>query len=121
MHNAVFVGWAPIRGRERQAAKVFREWVAILGAWRSTGKIESFTPVFLTPHDGGLSGFFLVTGEPEKLDELLESAETMRAIRRAQEVVDDFGVVRALTGAELGKRMATFQGESAESLSRSGQ
>lgn len=109
MHNALFIGWGmPVRGRETQATKVFGEWAEMLGSWKSKGRIEGFTPVFLAPRGGELRGFFLVTGEPSKLTELHQSDEMRRAITRAEIVVDDVGVALAITGDEIGKQMALW-------------
>lgn len=109
MYNAMFVGWgAPVRGREQQAAKVFGEWVEMLGKWQSTGAIKSFAPVFIQPNQSTLGGFFLVNGEEAKLTQLMNSEETRKAQTRAQLIVDNFTVMHALTGDEVGKQMQLF-------------
>lgn len=109
IHNALFVGWgAPIVGREIAATKVFGEWVEMLGSWKNKGAIETFTPVFLQPRGGELTGFFLITGKPAKLNELYESDEVRRATVRAEVIVQNFGVVSAITGDEVGKQMALW-------------
>lgn len=115
MHNAIVVTWgAPVRGREISAAKVFSEWVEMLGGWQTKGSIKSFTPCFLTPHGTQLGGFFLVQGEPTKVDQILASEELRKATVRAQLIVDDFSVVRALTGDEIGKQMNVFTQNASE-------
>jgi hypothetical protein len=109
IHNALFIGWGvPVRGRETQATKVFGEWVEMLGGLQSKGTIQSFTPVFLSPRGGELGGFFLLTGDANKLAELADSEEMRRAVTRAELIVDDFGVVKAMTGDQIGKQMAMF-------------
>lgn len=115
VQNALFVGWGePVRGREQAATKVFGEWVEMLGSWKAKGTIESFTPVFLTPRGGELGGFFLITGNPAKLNELTTGEEMRRATVRAALIVERFGVVTAVTGDEVGKQMALFNAMSAE-------
>ncbi|MBI3206565.1 MAG: hypothetical protein HYZ29_33820 [Myxococcales bacterium] len=113
--NALFVGWGePVRGREQVATKVFGEWVEMLGSWKTKGSIESFTPVFLTPRGGELAGFFLITGNAAKLNELATGEEIRRATMRAELIVERFGVITAITGDEVGKQMALFSSMSAE-------
>jgi hypothetical protein len=109
MYNALFIGWGtPVRGRETQAAKVFGEWVELLGTQQNKGAVKSFTPVFLQQRGGDLGGFFLVTGDPAKLTAFAQSEEVRRATTRASLIVDNFGVVHALTGDEVGKQMQLF-------------
>ncbi len=113
--NALFIGWgAPVRGREAAATKVFGEWIELLGASKSKGAFDSFTPVFLQARGGDLQGFFLITGGPEKLATFTNSDEVRRATTRAQLIVDNFGVCNAVTGDEVGKQMALFGTNAAE-------
>ena len=115
MHNAMFVAWgAPVRGREISASKVFSEWVEMLGGWQTKGSIKSFTPCFVHPHGSQLGGFFLIQGEPAKLDQIFASEELRKATVRAQLIVDHFSVVRALTGDEIGKQMGVFTQNASE-------
>jgi hypothetical protein len=112
--NTMFVSWkTPVRGREKQATRVFNEWVEMMGTWQSKGSIKSFMPVFLSPH-GDLGGFFLVQGDPKTLQQVFESDELRRATARAQIIVDDFRVVRAITGDEISKQMALFNASADE-------
>jgi hypothetical protein len=115
MYNALFIGWGmPVRGRETQANKVFGEWVELLGANKSKGQLDSFTPVFLQARGSDLQGFFFVTGDPAKLNAFIASEEVIRATTRAQLIVESFGVVHAITGDEIGKQMARFNTNAAE-------
>lgn len=115
MYNALFIGWGtPVRGREAQGAKVFGEWVELLGNHQNKGTVKSFTPVFLQARGGDLHGFFLVTGDTNKLTEFSQSEEVRRATTRAQLIVDNFGVINALTGDEVGKQMQLWQASAAE-------
>ena len=109
MMNVLFCGWTqPARGREQQAVRVFGEWVEMLGGAKTKGAIKDFTPVFLNPHGGDLGGFFLITGEPTKLDAFTTSEDFQKAMTRAQIAVDGMGLVRGLTGEEIAKQMARY-------------
>jgi hypothetical protein len=115
MYNALFVGWGtPVRGREPQGAKVFGEWVELLGGAQKKGVLRSFTPVFIQARGGDLQGFFLVTGEPDKLSAFAAGEDVRRATTRAQLIVDNFGVCQAITGDEIQKQMALWQSNAAE-------
>jgi hypothetical protein len=115
MYNALFIGWGtPVRGRETQGAKVFGEWVELLGNYQNKGWLKSFTPVFIQPRGSDLQGFFLVTGDPAKLNEFTVAEDVRRATTRAQLIVDNFGVCHALTGDEIGKQMQLWQTNATE-------
>src|SRR5690349_20762210 len=115
MYNALFIGWGtPVRGRETQGAKVFGEWVELLGNHQNKGTVKSFQPVFIQARGGDLQGFFLVQGDTNKLQEFVNSEEVRRATTRAQLIVDNFGVCLALTGDEIGKQMQIWQTNAAE-------
>ncbi len=119
MYNAMFIGWGtPVRGREAQGSKVFGEWVELLGSSKSKGNVDSFTPVFLQARGGDLQGFFLVTGNPHKLQAFAASEEVRKATTRAMLIVDNFGVCSAFTGDEVSKQMAMWTSNAAE-LSKS--
>jgi hypothetical protein len=66
--SGLFIGFgASVRGRERQALKVFGEAFEYFSRLQQAGEIESFEPVALEPHGGDLSGFFLLRGDQDKL------------------------------------------------------
>src|SRR5579872_97524 len=66
--SGLFIGFgAPVRGRERQATKVFNEAFEYYSRLQQEGEIESFEPVLLEPHGGELDGFFLLRGDQDKL------------------------------------------------------
>ena len=115
MYNALFIGWGtPVRGRETQGAKVFSEWVELLGTYQNKGNVKSFQPVFIQARGGDLQGFFLVQGDTNKLQDFINSEDVRRATTRAQLIVDNFGVCLALTGDEIGKQMQIWQSNAAE-------
>lgn len=100
----LFIGFGPpVRGRERQAIKVFNEAAEYYSRLQQQGEIEGFEPVFLEAHGGDLIGFFLMRGDRDKLARIRTSDEFTRLSLRAALITENFGVV----GAQLGERIAT--------------
>jgi hypothetical protein len=113
--GALFIGWGPaVRGRERKALQVFQEAVSYYQRLQQNGQIDSFEPVALEPHGGDLSGFLLVKGDADKLAQLRLDQEFVNLNTRAQLVVDNFGVVGGVFGAELQALFADFDKAAAE-------
>jgi hypothetical protein len=103
----LFVGFGyPVRGRERQAVKVFNEAMEYYARLQQQGEIESFESVFLEPHGGDLNGFTLIRGDRDKLASIRTSDEFARLSIRADLIVEGFGVI----GAQLGKQIETLMG-----------
>jgi hypothetical protein len=108
--DALFLGWGPVvRGRELKALEVFQETLAYYGTLQQDGLIDSFEPVLIGPHGGGLAGFILLRGARASLDEIRSGEEFQRLVARAAAVVDDVGVIDAYTGEALAQQMAIFQ------------
>jgi hypothetical protein len=108
--EALFIGWGEVvRGREGKAVEVFNESLQYYGQLEQGGKIEGFDAWFLAPHGGDLSGFILLRGERERLDEIQRSPEFERLQTRAGMIVDRTGVVSAYTGEAVGRLMGQFQ------------
>lgn len=113
--DRLFLGWGPVvRGRELKALDVFQETLAYYGKLQEGGKIDSFEPVLLTPHGGGLAGFILLRGARAALDEVRSSEEFQTLVARAGAIVDEIGVIDAYTGEALGQQMARFRSVSDE-------
>jgi hypothetical protein len=107
--TGLFVGFGlPVRGRERQAVRVFNEFVEYLGRLQQQGEIESFEPVLLEPHGGELAGFFMMRGDQDKLARVHASAEYERLIVRGEVIVENLGVVSAYLGERLIGQLAMF-------------
>ena len=107
--RALFVGFgAPVRGREERAVEVFGEFVGLCGRMQSDGRIESMDVALLDPHGGDLNGFFMVHGSQEQCDALAADEEFRRACIDATLIVDNFGVVPAATGEEVGREMGMY-------------
>jgi hypothetical protein len=107
--SGLFVGFGlPVRGRERQAIKVFNETFEYYSRLQQDGEIESFEPVLLEPHGGELGGFFLVRGDEDKLAHIRSSEEFERLTARAELIAENIGVVSAFLGERLMSQMAVF-------------
>src|SRR6266540_2262382 len=106
---ALFIGWgATAPGRERKAVELFGESLRFLTNLVVDRHVASVEPFFLEPHGGDLEGFFLVRGEREELDRVRSSDEFQRLAVKAQVLVQNFGVVGAITGEQLNKHMGWF-------------
>lgn len=113
--DALFIGWGEVvRGREQRALEVFGETVAFWQEAQSNGRVQSFEPCLLQPHGGGLAGFMLIHGERAQLDALATSDEFNRLTARANQIVDELGVVNAFCGEALARQMGFFQAASSE-------
>jgi hypothetical protein len=107
--RALFVGFgAPVRGREERAVEVFDEWVAMCGRMQSDGRIESMDVTLLDPHGGDLGGFFMLHGSESQCAALPSDDEFRRAMTDAALVVENLGVVPAVTGEGVGREMAMY-------------
>jgi hypothetical protein len=107
--RALFVGFgAPVRGREERAIEVFGEVVGMFGRMQSDGRIAGMDVTLLRPHGGDLGGFFLVHGSEDQCAALADDEEFRRAVIDATLIVDNFGVVPAVTGDEVGTEMAMY-------------
>jgi len=74
--NVIMFGWnRSIPGREKVSGQHFGEFVEYLGGLQQKGAIQTFEIVFLDSHGGDMNGFFLIQGEPAKLDALLSTIE----------------------------------------------
>jgi hypothetical protein len=107
--NALFFGWTrSIPGREKISAEHFQQFSGYLEGLKSNGTITSYDPVFLRPHGGDLTGFFLIKGDSQKLHALSETSEWMDHMIRATHHLDGMGCVFADTGSEVPTRMAQW-------------
>lgn len=104
--NVVFFAWnRSIPGRERLSVEHFSSFVQYLMGQQQQGSIQSFDTVFLNPHGGDMNGFFLIRGEPAKLDALVSSPEWVTHMTRATLHLEGSGAVRGLTGELVTARM----------------
>jgi len=104
--NVMLFGWnRPIPGREKVSAQHFEEFVQYLGSLQQNGAIQSFEIVFLDTHGGDLNGFFLIKGEPAKLDAPIATTEWVTHMTRAAFHLEGSGVVRGVTADAVMERM----------------
>jgi hypothetical protein len=107
--SALFIGWgATAAGRERKSVELFGESLRFLTRLVERGRVASVEPFFLEPHGGDLEGFFLVRGDQEELNRIRQDDDFRRLAVKAQVVVQNFGVVGAITGERLNKHMAWY-------------
>jgi len=107
--NALFFGWnRSIPGREGHSAEHFTQFSQWLTDQQKKGQITRFSPVFLQPHGGDLSGFFLIEGDTQKLHELVENNEWVEHIVRASLHLEGVGAVFASTGNEVMNMMQVW-------------
>jgi hypothetical protein len=113
--SALFIGWgSPVPGREAKSSVVFGEAVALWTKLQGDGVIESWSAYFLEAHGGDLGGFFLLHGDRDKLALARASEEMDQVIQRAAMVVENIGVVGALTGARIETAMGQFLANASE-------
>jgi hypothetical protein len=106
---ALFIRWgASAAGRERRSVELFGESLRYLTRLIEQGRVASVEPFFLEPHGGDLEGFFLVRGDQEELNRIRIEDDFQRLAVRAQVLVENFGVIGAITGERLNKHMAWF-------------
>lgn len=104
--NVVFFAWnRSIPGRERVSAAHFQDFVQYADGLKRSGTIQSYDIVFLDTHGGDLNGFFLIRGDPAKLDALQGSAEWITHMTRAALHLQGAGHVRGVTGEAVMQRM----------------
>jgi hypothetical protein len=107
--RALFVGFGqPVRGREERAVEVFNEFVAMCGRMQSDGRIERMDVSLLDPHGGDLGGFFMLHGSESQCAAMPMDEEFRRACTDAALIVENFGVVPAVTGEAVGSEMAMY-------------
>jgi hypothetical protein len=107
--DVIFTGWGTVvRGREQQALAVFQETLQFWAQAQQDGRIDSFEPILLEPHGGGLAGFMLARGERAKLDAIRADPAYQRLVTRAGAIVDDIGVVAGYGDDELARQLGNF-------------
>jgi hypothetical protein len=99
--------------------ELFGESLRFLVGLVTAGRVASVEPFFLQPHGGDLEGFFIVRGDRAELNKIRSEDEFQRLQVRAQAVVQNFGVIEAITGEDLNKHMAWFT-EAAREVGSSG-
>jgi hypothetical protein len=110
-HNALLIGWGlPVRGREQKAMEVFGNSIEYWTGLQAGGQIESFQVAVLDPYGGDLSGFALLRGSHEQLDQLRASPDFQKLATRALLFVEGLRVVNATADGAAHEQMALYQG-----------
>jgi hypothetical protein len=109
-NHGVMFGWnRPVIGREAMAGELFQESMNYWSQQVEKGVIESVEPILMEPHGGDLNGFFLVRGDLDKINAMLETEEHKKLIMRVDHSIQNFGMVRTVHGEELMKQMGWWQ------------
>jgi hypothetical protein len=105
----LFIGWGVVvRGREKKALEVFGDDQAFWARLQQDGRIESFETVLLDAHGGDLTGFILVRGTREQVNDARNDEDFRRRVARGGMVVERLGVVGATLGDGLPRVMAMY-------------
>ena len=108
-NNAIMLGWnRALLGREQLAAQMFQAFTQYLQGLQKEGTIDSFEPIFVTPHGGSLNGFFVLRGNPQKLDELCGSRGWAEWLMKGTLHLEGLCELRALSGPAVAERMALY-------------
>jgi len=106
MANALIIGWnKPVAGREKQAMELFQSSLAYWGKKQEAGLIDSFEPVISQAHGGDMNGFFLIKGDPAKLDAITHEKDYVQLVMQLGLAIEGFGAVRAYHGDRLQELM----------------
>ncbi len=104
--DVVFFAWnRSIPGREKISAEHFDDFVKYVEGLKQAGTLTAWDVVFLTEHGGDLNGFFLLRGEPGKLDALLGTEAWVTHMVRATMHLENSGAVRGRHGSSVMKLM----------------
>ena len=102
--KAIVMGWnSPKPGREARAIALFERSLAFYGKLQIDGRIESFEPVFLSPHGGDMNGFILLRGDADKLAALRGDDEFLQIVVEAGYCLEGFGVIDGFIGGGIQK------------------
>lgn len=108
--RVLFIGWGEtVRGREERALEVFNEAVGLYGRMQQDGRIEKFDVCLLTPHGGGLGGYFALHGTEEQIVAVQADQDFQRVLVDANLIVDELGVVPGYVNEGIAPQMAMYQ------------
>ncbi|SRR6266508_155804 len=102
-------------GREALAVEAFTEVSRFLGNLLADDVITAFSPYFFADGQlGGISGFFLIEGHRERLDELRREPGFQRLILRTGAATASVGVHSLVAGTEAGRLVNLYRSVRAE-------
>lgn len=106
---AILIRWnRPQTGKEQQALALFGSSIEYYGTLQSEGAIESFEPVILDPSASNLSGFILLRGSTQQLNDLKQQDQFIDLMIRGEVLIDGLAVVDGYLESELQRRMAKY-------------
>jgi hypothetical protein len=109
-NHAILFGWnRVVAGLEAKALALFGEALHFWGQQQQAGTIEGFEPILLAPHGGDLNGFILVRGEADQLNQVLASEAYLMLETKANLYLAGYGVIPAVCGDEVTRRMGLYQ------------
>jgi hypothetical protein len=109
-NSALFIGWkGPRTGREAECVEFFQTSIEYWNGLVGKGNVESIEPVILARHGGDLNGFFLVRGDANKLNAVMQTDEYLNFQMQASYLIEGYGVVQGYLGDNLRKVMNSFQ------------
>ena len=108
---AVMVSFGEVHvGREALAADTFVTFSRYLGRLLADGDISGFRPYLIADGQlGDVSGFFLLEGEREHLDELRRRPEFQRELLRAGACTHNVQAHTLLAGSDAGRAVNLFR------------
>ena len=112
----VFIWGGPFPGREQKALQLFNEVNQFYAQKKQKGEIDSYESVVFDDFSSELSGFTIIHGDPDKLDDFSQSDESVGFGHRAQLLLNNFRMVRAFVGEGIQGRMANYAKQVAEIL-----
>ena len=84
---AIVTTWGPsVTGREAKSLEVFTEFMGFIGKLAAEGKCQPAEPFFASD---GSSGFAIVRGKSDALQEIWDSEDNLRLVAKAQAFVQD--------------------------------
>ena len=106
---ALLIRWnRPQTGKEQRALALFGSSMEYYGTLVSQGKIESFEPVILGPSAANMSGFILLRGSVEQLNDLKQESQFVEMMIRGELLIDGLALIDGYLGGELQARMAKY-------------
>jgi hypothetical protein len=110
INHSLFFGWNKvIPGKEKIAAELHGNMIQFWMEQKEQGNVEDFIPVQLTAHDGDLNGFFLITGQRDKLLDLRWNNEVVTAMHvKASMILENYACVDGYVGESLQQVMGMW-------------
>jgi hypothetical protein len=108
--KAIYIHWGiPFPGRERMALEEFSSYMQWANELKSTNKIERFEVYGpLTGTQQTLSGFTMLEGSDDQIDEIANSEDFRQRTIRVMTVCNHFGMEHCEVGVKLGERMQRY-------------